>query len=375
MDQNSNTDTKRVPKIALFYDWLNQWGGAERVLLNILKIFPDSPVYTIIYNPKKTKWLPKNIKVYPSILNKFSLSKKNNLLHTPFYAIALKQFDFSQYDIVISTTQVSGHCLLTPKKTLFICYLHNINRYVYQTPPQFSLLKWFLNIYQKIDFTYSKRPDFLLCNSKTVQNRIKNIYQRDAQIIYPGIDTKKFCPNNQKPSDYFLIVSRLVKHKKIDIVIKACHKLNLKLIIIGKGRDKKSLINLKNKLKANTVEFLGKVSQKKLINYYQNCQALICPQIEDFGLAPLEAQACGKPVIALKKGGITETVINNKTGIFFKKQTVKSLKRAIKKFKNKKFSADDCINNAKKFSNELFMLNFKKSVTKLWKKHLTTTTS
>lgn len=361
------------PKVAIFYDWLNQWGGAEKVLLDILSIYPQADLYTLIYDPNQTNWLPKNVKVLPSILNKFSSNKKNVIFHTPFYSLCLEQFDFSQYDIVISTTSTIGHCLLTPPKTLFICYLHNINRYLYQTPNQFKLLEPILKRYQKTDYIYGQRPDYLLCNSKTVQERIKKHYQREAQIVHPGIDTSFFTPKNNSTSEaYFLVVSRLVKHKRIDQAIKACQQLDKKLFIVGEGRDEKYLIKLKNKNPNSKIYFLGKVSQKKLLTLYQNCQALICPQIEDFGLTPIEAQACGKPVIALNQGGITETVINGKTGILFDHQTVDSLKQAIIKFQSLDINPTDCVNNANRFSRDNFMLNFKQIINQLWQQHQTT---
>jgi glycosyltransferase involved in cell wall biosynthesis len=360
-------------KIAIFYDWLNQWGGAEKVLLDILKIFPKSPVFTLIYNPQKTNWLPKETQVVPSLINKLPSSKKNSIFYTPFYGLALEQFDFSQYDIVISTTQVSGHYLLTQPKTLFICYLHNVNRYLYQTPPQFKFLRPLLNHYQKTDFIYGQRPDHLLCNSQTVKHRIKSAYNRTATVIYPGVDTDFFTPgdkNNQEP--YFLLVSRLVLHKRIDIAIKACNQLNKKLIIVGEGRDKDKLIKIRNQNSKSNVIFFGHVSDKKLLFLYQNCQALICPQIEDYGISPLEAQACGKPVIAYNQGGITETIINGKTGIFFEKQSEESLSQAIKKFNPQDFSIQTCVDNAKRFSRQNFMLNFKQTIDNLWQQHQTT---
>ena len=362
------------PKVAIFYDWLNQWGGAEKVLLDILKIFPNAQIFTLIHDPKKTDWLPKNIKINTSPLNKFPLAKKNNILYTPFYSIFLEQFDFSQYDIVVSTTSTIGHSLLTPTNTLFICYFHNINRYLYQTPPQFKIISSLLKKYRKTDFIYGQRPDYLLCNSLTVQKRIESSYHRSAQIIHPGVDTTFFAPsqNNLTQEPYFLVVSRLVWHKRIDLAIKTCNQLNQKLIIVGEGRDKNKLIKIKNQNPKSKVIFFGHVSNKKLLFLYQNCQALICPQIEDYGLSPLEAQACGKPVIAYKKGGITETVINNKTGIFFLKQSVKSLSKAIKKFNPINFSTQDCLNNANRFSNQIFMLNFKQTIDKLWQQHQTT---
>ena len=369
--KNSFNISKPNLKIAVFYDWLNQWGGAEKVLLDILSIYPQADLYTLIYDPNQTNWLPKNLKVFPSILNKFSSNKNNSIFHTPFYSLCLEQFDLSQYDIVISTTQISGHYLLTSPKTLFICYMHNVNRYLYQTPPQFSFLKPFLNRYQKTDYIYAQRPDYILCNSKTVQKRIEAHYHRQAKIIYPGIDTSFFVP---KPSDslepYFLTVSRLVNHKKIELAIQACQQLNQKLIIVGEGRDYHRL--LKFRTNKSKVIFMGQVSSKKLLSLYQNCQALICPQVEDFGLTPLEAQACGKPVIALNQGGLTETVIQNKTGLFFDHQTVSSLADAIQQFNLKKFSSQDCLNNARRFSQTNFVLNFKQTVNQLWQQHQNT---
>lgn len=359
-------------KIAIYYDWLNQWGGAEKVLQDIIKIFPSAPIYTLVHDPKKTDWLPSQTQIYPSIINQLPFAKKNNILYTPFYALALEQFDFSQYDIVISTTQVSGHCLLTHPNTLFLCYMHNINRYVYQTPNQFLFLKPFLDKYKKTDFVYGQRPDYLFCNSKTVQKRIQNVYHRTAQVINPGVDTLFFIPkNNQLIDKYFLIVSRLVTHKRIDLAIRACQKLNQKLIIVGEGRDKQKLIQIKNKIPNNKIVFLGKVSPQKLRLLYQNCQALLCPQIEDFGLAPLEAQACGKPVIAFNYGGLTETIINGKTGILYPHQTIKSLIIAINKFNSKNFSETDCVTNAARFSQTNFMLDFRQTVNQLWQQHQT----
>ena len=357
-------------KIAIFYDWLNQWGGAEKVLADILSVFPKADLYTLIYDPKKTNWLPQKIKVIPSFLNKLSLSKNNSLFHTPFYALCLESFNFSKYDIVVSTTQVTGHCLLTPPKTLFVCYFHNINRYLYQTPAQFKLLTPLLKKYQKTDFIYGQRPDYLLCNSKTVQNRIKKTYHRQAKIIYPGIDTSFFVPQKNPSVDpYFLLVSRLVRHKKIDLAIRACQDLDKKLIIVGQGRDYNYFLRVKEQVPNSKVIFMKQVSQKKLLTLYQNCQALICPQVEDFGLSPLEAQSCGKPVIAFNQGGLTETIIDGKTGIFFKHQTVNSLKKTIKKFHPARFDPQQCIKNAARFSQSNFMLNFKEIIQHLWQQH------
>lgn len=355
------------PRVAVFYDWLNQWGGAEKVLLDILQIFPQATVFTLNYHPKKTSWLPSSIKVIPSFINHLPLSHQNPIIYTPLYPLALEKFDFSQFDIVISTTSTVGHSLLTPPSTLFVCYFHNVNRYLYQTPKQFKFLKPILKHYQKTDFIYGQRPDYCLCNSQTVRRRIKSAYNRPAKVIYPGVDTSFFIPKtNPTVSPYFLVVSRLVEHKKIDLAIRACHQLNQKLIIVGQGRDYYRLTKLAAQNSNSQVIFAGKVSPKKLLSLYQNCQALICPQIEDFGLTPLEAQACSKPVIAFNQGGLTETVINHQTGVFFDHQTADSLAQTLAKFDSKNFSPADCVQNAAKFSRKKFMLNFKQTINQLW---------
>jgi len=348
-------------KIAIFYDWLNQWGGAERVLLDILSLYPEADLYTLTYDSKKTSWLPtKNIV--------FSQNLPNKIFYTPFYAGKLEHLDFSSYDILISTTSTVGHCFLTQPRTLFLCYFHNINRYLYQNPPH--ILKPLLKKYQSIDRIYAERPDFLFCNSKTVQDRISAQYHRPATIIYPGIDLDKFVPTPKPSNDYFLIVSRLVPHKNIDLVIKAFEKLNLKLKIVGAGREEKYLHCLASDNK--NIEFLGNVDESELVKLYQNCQGLIHPQEEDFGLSPLEAEACGRGVLAYNRGGATETVANHQSGLLFENQDITSLRQALISYLESPPNPSSCRLQAKKFDRQLFMLNFKKQVQNLWQKHCQT---
>jgi len=350
------------PKIAIFFDWINQWGGAEKVLLNLIKLYPDAPVYTLVHDPVLSSWIPVGTKIITSFINKLPFSKHNPIFYTALYDIALEQFDFSDYDIVISTTSVIGHSLLTRPSTLFVCYFHNINRHLYEHP--------ILRFYQKIDYIHSRRPDYLICNSKTVANRIQSIYHLTPQIINPGIDTDLFIPSDNHKK-YFLIVSRLVPHKKLDIVIKVFKKNKLPLVVVGKGRQEAHLRHLAENCK--NISFVTNASNEDVLNYYQNCIALICPQLEDFGLTAIEAQSCGKPVIAYGRGGNTETIISGKTGTFFYHQTAKSLSKAIIKFQNTNYKEVDCRQNALRFSDKSFMLNFKQSIDRLWKKHQTIT--
>lgn len=348
----------KKPKIAIYYDWLNQWGGAERVLLNLLKLYPQADIFTLDYQPHQVPWLPSGHRV-------ISLNLKNKIYFSPLYTFRLEKLDLSAYDILISTTAHVGHSFLTPPKTLFLCYFHNLNRYLYLRPP--GLLKPLLKKYRQIDYILSRRPDNFLCNSQTVQKRLWQFYRRKATIIHPGVDLHFFRPSALAPQKYFLIVSRLVRHKNIETAIKAFKKLPHKLIIVGTGRDQSYLKKLA--ASCQNIRFLGKVSDKTLLSLYQNCQALIHPQEEDFGLTALEAQACGRGVIAFKKGGATETVIPGKTGQLYSQNTSASLSSAINIYLQRSPSSKNCRQNALRFSDTRFMLNFKKQVNHLWQLH------
>jgi len=302
---------KSYRKVAIYYDWLNQWGGAEQVLLDILKIFPTADILTLFHRPQS--WLPKNTKI----------------ITPPFFT--------KKYDLVISTTSYLGY--LIPAN---IYYFHNVNRYIYNSP-----LKYF-------DRLLIPKNKIYLCNSNNVKNRIKQHFDINATVVYPGIDTDFFIPTKNPTLNYFLIVGRFVSYKKIDSAIIACQKLKQKLIVVGTGRQEKYLKKIANK---KYINFAGKVSKEKLKELYQNCKALICPQIEDFGLTALEAQSCGRPVIAKNIGGNLETV-SPTTGIFFSN----NLSKSIHNFSKNIFNSKICRQNALKFSKTNFMLNFKKHV-------------
>ncbi len=370
MAKNSTRDNFSLPKdtkIAIFYDWLNQWGGAEQVLLDIIHLYPNADIFTLVHDKKNTSWLPKNLNIKTSFINNLPFSKNNPIIYTPLYLLALRLFKFNKYNIVISTTSTVGHYLKVPKKSLFVCYFHNINRYLYNTPSQFNFLNPLLNLYKTIDKKYSKNPNLIICNSNTVKDRILNNYNIKAQVINPAIDTDFFTLNTKPRKNYFLVISRLVRHKKIDIAINACKKLKKELVIIGQGRDKNYYEKISDK---KFVKFTGILSPNDLKNYIQNSQALICPQLEDFGISPLEANSCGTPVIAFNKGGIKESITNKVHGILFNYQTTSSLIKAIKKFKNTSFNKNTLNTNAKKYSKNNFYKLFNQQIVKSWMKLL-----
>jgi len=357
-------------KVALVYDWVNKFGGAERVLEALHEIYPTAPLYTSVYSSNSTPWSLK-FRVKPSFLNKFPLAKNHHELYPLLTPLAFESFDFSGFDLVISITSAHAKGILTLPSTCHICYCLTPTRYLYSGFKDYFRNKFFLSLSKPFlkylrfwDKVASCRPDFYISISENVRKRIKKYYLKDSEIVYPPVDIDKFFTKGNKPSDYFLVVSRLVNYKKVDLVIKVFNKLGWPLKIVGDGGQ---IFKLKFLARKN-VEFLGRLTDSELVGYYQNCRAVIFPQEEDFGLVPLEAQACGRPVLAFKGGGALETIIEGKTGTFFYPQTQKALAKALKEFKVEDFDSEICRRNAELFSKDNFKKNFKQAVESKYKK-------
>lgn len=311
-------------KIALVHEMLTKLGGAERVLKVFSDIFPNSPIYTLVYNKKTKKWFD-NKEIKTSNLQ--SSYKKWGMLRflLPKMSKAIEEFDFSNYDIVISSSSAFAHGIKTGKNTKHICYCHSPMRYAWDFTHEYTKnyfpLKRFLvaNLLKKIrqwDYKSSDRADLIIANSKHVQKRIKKYWKKDSNVIYPPVDTKKFNANPNH-EDYFLIVSALTPFKKIDLAIHTFNKIKRKLIIIGDGSQRKYLESIAN----NNIEFLGFKDDDIVKEYFENCRAFIFPGEEDFGITPVEAMSAGKPVLAYGVGGVTETVQAGISGEFFYEQT------------------------------------------------------
>lgn len=359
-------------RVALVYDRVNKIGGAERVLEALHQIWPEASLYTSVYHPQTAPWA-KKFKVIPSFLNKLPFAQKSHEVYPHLMPLAFESFSFDEYDVVISITSEAAKGIITKPKTLHICYCLTPTRYLwsgyedYFSSSVFRFLSFPLVAYlRRWDKIAAQRPDIYLATCENVKKRIKRYYERDSEVIYPPVDTKKFHPKpyTLEPKPYFLVVSRLVGYKKVDLVIKVFNQLALPLKIIGTGTQMR---NLRRKAKKN-IEFLGQLTDKELLGYYQRCQAVIFPQEEDFGLVPLEAQACGKPVIAYRKGGALETVIEGKTGLFFTPQTPGGLVKTIKKFGVMKFDPQACRQNAERFNQERFKKAIKEFVEEQWRK-------
>ena len=345
-------------KVALVHDDLVQWGGAERILLGLCEIFPNAPIYTSVFdysnNQLREQFAHK--KIITSFLQKIPAWRSLYKILLPFYPIAFEQFIFDDFDLVISNTTRFAKVVLTKPKTIHICYCH--------TPPRF-LWNFSSEIYLGLGFLFSKlriydristnRVDYFLAGSKNAQKRIKKAYGRDSRVLYPFIELEKYKDIEVFDGGYFLVIARLNKYKRVDLAIEACSKMGVPLKVIGKG----------NLDIAGDIEFLGELDDEMVMQVLAGCRGIIIPGIEDFGLTSLEAQALGKPVIAYGSGGSLETVIERKTGILFEHQSTESLIGALKKMDNIKLKAEDCKENAGKFSKNRFKKEFAKILAKL----------
>lgn len=341
-------------RIALIHDDLIQWGGAEKVLTAISEVFPDAPIYTALLdlkNPLIEKNF-KNKKIITSFLQKVPFSKKLYKPLLPLYPLAFEQFDFTDFDLVISQTTRFAKSIITKPKTTHICYIHTPPRFLWsfnggKNPyPKNPLFKWL----RRFDLVSSKRVDIWFSGSENCKSRIKEIYHADSKILYPFVDTEKFNPSKSFAGDYYLIISRLNKYKKVNIAIDAFKNNGRKLKIVGIGPE---LNNIRNSASGN-IEVLGKVTDELLESLVSGCKGLIITAEEDFGMTSIEAQSFGKGVIAYGEGGVLETVIPGKTGNYFTGQTPESLNKALEIFESLKINPEDCYENAKKFSKEKF---------------------
>jgi glycosyltransferase involved in cell wall biosynthesis len=360
---------KNTLKVAIVCDWLTGTGGAERVVLEIHKMFPDAPIYTSQYNrnPKiwygdtwftdadvRTLWLqrlPKALKKFLPVLR----------------ARAFSRLDLSGYDLVISSSGAEAKAVKTGPKTKHITYCHAPTHYYwsrydeYKRHPGFGLLNplAFLGIrllvgpMRRWDYKAAQKPDYFIANSNYTKKQIKKYYARDATVVYPPVDVERFKPKGKAIKSGFLIAGRQTPYKRFDLAVAACSKLNVPLTVIGNGPEHEKLV----KMAGPRVTFLTKVADSDMPHYFQRAEAFIFPGVDDFGIVAVEALAAGTPVIAYKDGGALDYVKENKTGLFFEEQTVDSLVTAIQKFDAHTFSSANITKSTTKFSSKNFAKN------------------
>ncbi|KKS98588.1 MAG: group 1 glycosyl transferase [Candidatus Gottesmanbacteria bacterium GW2011_GWA2_43_14] len=367
------------PKIALVYDRVVKFGGAERVLLSLHKLYPDAPLYTAIYDRNKAPWAD-SFEVRTSFLKHLPLADRYHEMLPFLTPYAFENFDFSDFDIVLSVTSSDAKSIITKPGTLHICYCLTPTRYLwsgyneYLAEPGVGLLnplfragmRLFAPALRRWDLLSAKRPDTYLAISETVKKRLSRFYREKAEVVYPPLDTGSFSlPDKKTRGDYFLIVSRLVPYKGLDYAISLFSKTGQKLVVIGSGVDNRRLQNLAG----NSVKFItGNLTDRKLCWYYQNCRSLIFPGEEDFGLTAVEAQACGSPVIALALGGAAESIRHGQTGLLYGEKTEASLENALRIFETMEFNPRLLRENAIRFSEAVFMRKMKAYILRKWRK-------
>jgi len=363
--------SRENPNIALVHEWLTVVAGGEKVLKALAEIYPKAPIYTSVYDERKVTGFEKST-IIPSFLQNIPLLKSHREFLVPFVPFAFEQFDLSKYDVVISSTTVGAKGVLTKPGTIHICYCHTPTRYIWEphvdpraSQGKFGWLRRKVSHKLRIwDRVAADRVDFFLANSRYVANRIKKYYKRDAMVVYPPVDVELFKPvPASQIGDYFLFVSRLVDYKRCDIVVEAFNQTGHKLKIIGGGPEEQKL---KSIAKSN-IEFLGPKYGEDLRDYFARAKAFVFVAEEDFGIVPVEAMACGRPVIAYCQGGVKESVIPGITGMIFQEQTPESLALAIKHFEVADYDPIQIRQQAEKFSTERFKAEIVKIVDQIWR--------
>ena len=367
-------------KVALIHDYLCEYGGAERVVEALHEIFPNAPLYTAYYSPKGLGIHANKFKdwdIRSSWLQQIPFANK---LISPFRILApmiFEGFDLNGFDVIISSCSIYfSKAIITKPQSLHISYIHTPPRYLYGYATSFNYKKWFitkvvgelLNHFLRIyDFETSQRPDILVANSENVRKRIQKFYRRDSVVIYPPVDLTEFKLQKGK-QNYYLVLSRLVRGKGVEVVVEACSRLGLILKVAGSGPE----LNNLRKIAAKNVEFLGWVSDEERVKLLSNAKALIvASEDEDFGITSIEAQACGTPVIAPASGGFLETVINGKTGLLYGGPgvvTTDALVEPLQRFDdtNHHINPETLRKNAEKFGK----VRFKKEILELIDKNL-----
>lgn len=366
---------------AFVTDWLVTYAGAERVISEMLKVFPQSDLFSVIdflSDDSRQHFLGK--KANTTFIQRLPRAEKNYRNYLPLMPLAIEQLDVSSYDVILSSSHAVAKGILTGPDQLHISYVHSPIRYAWDLQHQYLrelgltsgiksfIIRWLLHKIRMWDYRTANGVDHFVANSNFIARRIKKVYGREADVIYPPVDTSRFtlCENKE---NYYVTASRMVPYKKMDLIVEAFSQMpDKKLIVIGDGPD---FEKVKSKATSN-IEILGYQSNEAMQDYMRKAKAFVFAAEEDFGITPVEAQACGTPVIAFGKGGALETVNSdlelNPTGIFFDKQNIQSIVEGINEFeKNQDFYIpENCRTNALKFSNERFRNELMTYVDEKW---------
>jgi len=347
-------------KVAIIHYWLINMRGGEKVIEALLELFPEADIFTHVYDPSKVSPRIREHTVYTTFIQKLPFARKHYQKYLPLMPNALEQLDLSAYDLVISSESGPAKGVIVRPDALHVCYVHSPMRYIWDQYHQYKVgaggfarlaMRLFAGRLRRWDVTSAARVDHFIANSNAVARRIKKYWRRDAEVIAPPCEVARFRWESER-DDFYLYVGELVPYKRADLAVRAATMMERKLIVIGDGPELKRL----KKLAGRTVEFVGRVPDDILTEHYQRCRALLFPAEEDFGIVPVEAMAAGAPVIAFGRGGSEDTIIDGRTGVTFKEQTVGGLITAMVTFEmnEQNFEPGRIAKHARNFDRELF---------------------
>lgn len=351
-------------KIAIVHEWLTIYGGSERVTEVFHEIFPDAPIYCVVYDRNTMPERFKKYDIRTTFIQKLPFAKKHYKAYLPLMPRAYEELDLTEYDLVISSSSACAKGVITRSDAIHICYCHTPTRYFWEFYYEYTrdmgklkktIISMLIHRLRMWDKLASERVDKFIANSTYISGRISKYYRRDSKVIFPPVNTHLY-KISETDENFYLIVSRLVTYKRIDIAVEAFNDLEYPLIIIGAGPEKEKL----EKRAKNNIKFLGRLSDEEIRDFYSKCKAFIFPGEEDFGITPVECEASGRPVIAYKRGGALDTILDGKTGTFFQEQNAESLVKAVKEFEENgvEYNNEQIKEYSERFSVERFKKEF-----------------
>jgi len=354
-------------KVALVHEFLITWGGSDLVVQKFHEIFPDAPIFTALFDKNQIGDRFKNAEIVTSFLQKLPFSIKKHRFFMPLFPMAFESFDMRDYDVVLSSHHCSAKSVITPAGTCHVCFVHSPMRYAWDFFPEYMAefgrlmqipMRLLFHYMRMHDVAAASRVDYYIANSENVRKRIMKHYRRDSVVINSPVQASRFHIS-KSVGDYYLVVSRLVPYKRVDIAVEAFSRLkNEKLLVVGNGPE----MNRLKKIAGTNVEFVGFAPDEQLAEYYSKCKAFLFPGEEDFGITPLEAMASGRPVVAYSAGGALETVSDGITGVFFDHQHPESLSKAISKFDPDSFDPEKIRAHAETFDESVYKRKIKEFV-------------
>src|SRR3954447_249035 len=346
-----------APRVALVHDFLLDLRGGERVFLALCDLYPEADLFTAVYDPRGTEGRFEHRRVHASFLKRFRPDATSFRRYLPLYPYAMEALDLAGYDLVLSSSSAWAHGVLPSEDAVHVCYCHNPFRYAWNAreatlrahgPVVRAGLGAVLQRWRQWDWIAAQRVDRYVANSETTRRRIARYFTREAEVVYPPVEIERFTPAT--PGDHYVVLSELMPHKRIELAVRAFNELRRPLVIIGDGPDARRL----QRLAGPTIRFTGRVSDAEVARLLATSQALVVTATEEFGIAAVEAQAAGRPVIALDEGGVTESVREGRTGVFYEEATPAALAEAVAAFDPLSVDPAECVANAHRFSRTAF---------------------